>query len=284
MVVFQQFTAAEELQVGDGGLAACEHLVDEAFAHHVLYLAAAEVEFVGQPARFLIREVGHHVLPDVGFHLGGGLVETQLVEEAAFEGLVEVALEVGGGDEDAVEGLHLLEDDVLEGVLAFVDRAFGIFHTAVEDGIGFVEEHDGGRLGVLDDVAVFVEDALYLFLAFAVPFGAELADVDLIDVASAGACQLQDGLGLAGAGSAVEQAGEATAETAFLQTGQHTVHMFGLEQLCEAAYLADSLGVVEHLLWLDVLVLGQAVAPGFLRLVLADKTVGSQLLAEFVAQ
>ena len=99
--------------------------MDGVLAGDVLYLAAAEV--VGRSERGGIggSELGYHLLPDEAAYRGVGLVEAYLIEEAALEGGVEIVGEVGGGDEDAVERLHLLKDDVLDGVLHLIDRIGG---------------------------------------------------------------------------------------------------------------------------------------------------------------
>ncbi len=43
------------------------------------------------------------------------------VEETAFERPVEVALQISGRDHDAVHFLHLLLNDVLDGVFSLMD-------------------------------------------------------------------------------------------------------------------------------------------------------------------
>ena len=73
-----------------------------------------------------------------GFH--GGLLELDLVEETALESLVQVLLQVGGGNHDAVELLHLLEDDVLDGVLHLVNRILRTVLALADNGVGLVEE------------------------------------------------------------------------------------------------------------------------------------------------
>ena len=69
-----------------------------------------------------------------------GLLKLDLVEETALEGFVHIGGEVGGGDEDAIELLHLLEDDVLDGILHLVDTARHILESGADDGIGLIEE------------------------------------------------------------------------------------------------------------------------------------------------
>ena len=58
----------------------------------------------------------YHASPDVKSGVGVGVAKLDFEEESAFESGVEVFGEVGGGDEDAIEFLHLFEDDVLHSV------------------------------------------------------------------------------------------------------------------------------------------------------------------------
>ena len=101
--------------------------IDGVVAGDILDLSTAEVVLGGQGADIGIAQRGEHLVPDAHAGLQRGLVELDLVEETTLEGLVHVLREVGGGDEDAVEGLHLLKDDVLDVVLHLINGAFRAF-------------------------------------------------------------------------------------------------------------------------------------------------------------
>lgn len=76
---------------------------------------------------------------------GIGLLEADLVQEAAFKGRIQVLGEVGGGYEDAVQGLHLLEDYVLDAVFHFVHCRCRAFAADADDAIGLIEKEDGDQ-------------------------------------------------------------------------------------------------------------------------------------------
>ena len=113
----QEFFVTEGFEHVKVGLFSVQDAFDAAFAHDVLNLSATE-SVVGSNGFgvFDLLDLRKHVLPDFqpGVGIGGG--EPDLEQETTLEGRVEVVGEVGGGDEDAVETLHLLEDDVLHGV------------------------------------------------------------------------------------------------------------------------------------------------------------------------
>ena len=119
---------------------AVQNHVDGIVAGDVLYLATAKVVFRGQCMDLLFAEVGDHRVPDVGTGFFGGLLELDLIEEAALKGRVEILRQVGGCNHNAVELLHLLQDDVLDGVLHLVHRTLCSLLADTDNGIGFVEE------------------------------------------------------------------------------------------------------------------------------------------------
>ena len=105
----------EALGVAVGGEAgevvaflAAEDGIDGGLATDVLDLSAAEVVGGGEGECIGIAEPGNHHLPDATTDGGVGLLEADFVEETALESAVEVLGEVGGGNHDAVEVLHLL--------------------------------------------------------------------------------------------------------------------------------------------------------------------------------
>lgn len=59
-------------------------------------------------------------MPYLSSRLNIGTVELNLVEETAFKCPVHIILQVGGGNEDSIEVLHLLKDNILNSVLALV--------------------------------------------------------------------------------------------------------------------------------------------------------------------
>jgi len=89
-------------------LAAMKDAVDGVMAGDVLYLASAEVVTAGQLADGIVGERRNQLVPDVLTSLCRGLVELNLIEETTLEGAIHVLLQIGGGNQDAVQRLHLL--------------------------------------------------------------------------------------------------------------------------------------------------------------------------------
>ena len=113
--------------------------------------------------------VVEHAAPQFCLDVFAGFLELDLEEETTLEGIVEVVGEVGGGNQNAVELFHLLEDDVLHGVVHLLDRCIGVADggAAAEDGIGLVEEEDGHNLAMTTDLAIAHKDCLDVLFAFA---------------------------------------------------------------------------------------------------------------------
>ena len=175
-------------------------------AGDVLDLAAGEIELGRERDGFGFGEFRNHGFPDPRPGFVRGLVEADLVEEAAFEGLVEILGEVGRCDEDAFEVLHLLKDDVLDAVLHLVDGPGGLLLPDAEDGIRLVEEKYRGPVAVPDDLPVVVEQALDVLLALSHEAVLQFRDIGHHEAAPGLPGDLVDGLGLAGAGCPVEEA------------------------------------------------------------------------------
>ena len=183
-----------------------EHSVDGMLAGDVLNLAATEVVGRGKRGGIGGGELGYHLLPNEAAYRGVGLAELYLVEEAALEGGVEIVGEIGGSDEDAVERLHLLEDDILYGVLHLIYRIGGTIFAYANDGICLVEEKDGRHFGAVHQFAVAVEEGFDVFLGVAHPLALDLRNIDHQNIAPRLSCQLIDGLGFACARPSVEEA------------------------------------------------------------------------------
>ena len=116
---------------------AVQDSVDGGLATDVLNLSAAEIVAGGEDMGVGIAERGHHRLPEVLAHGGIGLFELDFIEEAALEGAVQVLRQVRGGNHDAVQRLHLLQDDVLDGVLHLIYSALCSLLADADDGVGF---------------------------------------------------------------------------------------------------------------------------------------------------
>ena len=84
-------------------------------------MSAAEGIFRGEGEGGIVGEHGYEGLPDAAALFRQRSFELHLIEEPALEGAVEVLLEVGGGNHNALQRLHFLQDDVLNGVLHLVD-------------------------------------------------------------------------------------------------------------------------------------------------------------------
>ena len=94
-------------------------------------------------------------MPDTALCLCGRVVELYLVEEAAFESLVEVGGEVGGGNHDAFKLLHFLQNDVLDGIVHLIHRVVHIGDAFAENSVGLIEEQDGRILHTANLFAVW---------------------------------------------------------------------------------------------------------------------------------
>ena len=115
-----------------------------------------------QLAGIILADVFQHGTPYLALHRRVGLLELNLEDEATLEGTVEVTREVGGGNENTVKVLYLLQDDVLHGIVHLLYRGVvaTIGATHAEDAISLVEEEDRGQLGGTADVAIAGEDGM----------------------------------------------------------------------------------------------------------------------------
>ena len=120
-----------------------EDIVHSALTCNVLYLTSREVKVRSQLMGILNTNVLQHGTPNLGLHVGIWLVELNLVEESTLKSLVEIAREVGGGNEDTIEVFNLLKNDVLHGVVHLVNGVLNVLCTLVDDGIGLIEERMG---------------------------------------------------------------------------------------------------------------------------------------------
>ena len=178
-------------------------------------------------------------------------MELYFEDETSLEGAVEVGGEVGGGDEYALEVLQLLKDDVLHGVVHFVDRLLYVLRALVDERVGLIEEEDGLNVGVATEDAIALEDVLDVLLALTYELVAHAGNVDLHDVAASLSGELEHGLGLASAWSPVEQACESLAHALLLEALLDAAEVLGREHTCETVDLLLVGVVVEECLGLD---------------------------------
>lgn len=127
MAVVENLVLAIGVELLGGGTLAAEHHIHGALACHVLDLASGELKVGGELQRDLGAQAWYHRFPDGAACLDGRTAKLNLVDEAALEGLVEVGGEVRRGNHDAVQALHFLQDDVLDGVLHLIDGTLGSF-------------------------------------------------------------------------------------------------------------------------------------------------------------
>ena len=224
------------------GIIAIKDAVDGVLAGHVLDLATAEVEAAGQNSGIVELQLGNHLLPDLLAHSGVGLLEHDLVKETALEGRVEVLGEVGGGNHDAVQVLHLLQDDVLHGVLHLIDSVLCARFSGTDKSIGLVEEQDGGQAATLHQLAVTVEDGLDVLLRLAHPLAADARHVNHHEGTTRLTRELIHRLGLARARTAIEKAGEALTEATLLHAFTDGIVTLSIKEASQLIHLfADSL-------------------------------------------
>ena len=103
------------------GLLARDDVVDGAFARDVFDLTTGEFVFISQAESIFLSELVHHREPYQSSYFSAWFFEFNFEKESALKSLVKVGSEIGCGDEDAIESLHLLEDDVLHSVVHFID-------------------------------------------------------------------------------------------------------------------------------------------------------------------
>ena len=96
---------------------AMQDVIDGIVPGDVLYLASTEIVLRGQGVDIQFAEVSYHRAPDAGTSLFRWLIELDLIQKSTLEGLVLILLEIGGGNHDAIQLFHLLQDDILERVI-----------------------------------------------------------------------------------------------------------------------------------------------------------------------
>ena len=134
----QEFLVAKGLEHLKVGRLVIEDALNLAFAGDVLDLSAAEVVAYGELHGSVVVELRNHGAPDVFPDRCLGRMELNFEKETPFEGTVQVACQVSGGNKDAVEFLHLFEDDVLHGVFHPFHRAVDLREAASQQGVSFV--------------------------------------------------------------------------------------------------------------------------------------------------
>ena len=131
-----------------------------------------------------------------------------LVKKAALEGAVEVFREVGGDYQDAVETLHLLQDDILEGVLHLIDGIICPLLADADDGVSLVEKENGSNFKLRHQRTVTVEESLNVLLALPYPLTLDLWHIHHHHLAPREAGKLIHHLSLPRSGPSVKEAGE----------------------------------------------------------------------------
>lgn len=116
-----------------------QDVADGIMASDVLYLTSAELVSRCQNAALFLVQTRYHLVPHVQACFDGGFLKFDFIEKPALERLVHVLGEIGGGNENAVESLHLLKDDVLDGVFHLVHSPFGSFLPLANHSVGLVE-------------------------------------------------------------------------------------------------------------------------------------------------
>lgn len=237
--IFRQYVVVKGFVAGEDG-------VHGFHPGDILDLAAAEIEFRGEPCGDIVREAGDQGFPDLGSYGGFRSLEVDFVEETPLEGLVDVVGKVGSGDKDAFHRLHLLEDNVLDGVLHLVHGALGTLPAYSENRVSLVEQHY--RLDFLFGAHLLVgrEGCLDVLLALSHPHTLDLVHIDREYVPSGGARQLIDSLCLAGAGTAVEQAGESFPHPVLFKVCGDIPEMLWLEKIGEPFHLGVHVRVEEQ--------------------------------------
>ena len=120
-ILYQLFVAKAEDRLHAAALVvAIEDFVDGELACHILDLATAELVAACQFLHLLIGELRYLA--------------------------VSVGCEIGRSNQDALEGLHFLQNDVLHGVEHLVYRVLHLGQALAKDRVGLVEEQNRGYL------------------------------------------------------------------------------------------------------------------------------------------
>ena len=247
----QDFFLAVGLQHREGGLITGKHVFDSALAGNVLDIATGEGELVGQRRGVFLGKGRNHGLPD--FRTGVLLweFELHLEDEAALESGVQIGQQVGGGNEDTFDVLHLFQDDVLDGVVHLVHTLLHVLDSLGEDGVCFVEKKDGSLLAALAERAVHLEDTTDRFFTVTDPLTLELGHVHAEDVTPAPTGQFIHTGRLAGAGSAVEDGVEAFAHTGGQQALLDLLEVLVVKEILQTGHLSILRFIEEEFLGLD---------------------------------
>ena len=141
LAVVQPFVVAMTDEHGENILTlTMQDVIDGIVTRDVFYLTTAEVILRSQRMHIQFAEVRDHRVPDAGTSLLRRFLELDLIEESAFEGLIHIFLQVGGGDHDTLECLHLLQDDVLQRVLHLIDGILRPTLSLADDGICLIKQ------------------------------------------------------------------------------------------------------------------------------------------------
>ena len=194
-----------------------------------------------------------------------GFKELYFIEEPAVKSTIQILRKVGGRDEDAVEVLHLLQQDILHRVLHLIHRVLHVRHTHAEQGVRFIEEENRCLITLFANPAVTREDLLHVLLALADKLIAHLGHIYLHDIAPCFTGYLQNGLRLAGSRCTIEKARKTFAHSVRLQALLHLPELLLREQVLQFRNLSGGLGGVEQSLLADTFRINHALFGAFRR-------------------
>ena len=106
---------------------------------NVLNLATTKVILLRKYMNIIIAKVRYHRAPDVGTGLFCGLIELNFIQKSALKSFIHILLQIGGGYHDAVKIFHLLQDDILQRVLHFVNGILCPILSFANDGICLIK-------------------------------------------------------------------------------------------------------------------------------------------------
>ena len=107
-----------------------------------------------------------------------------LIKETAFKSLIHVLRHVCSGNQNTIKRFHLLQDNILNGVLHFVNGTFSSFLSFPDNGICLVEQQNRGNLEFFDLLAIGIKDLLDILFAFTDPHTFDFRDIYLHDISS----------------------------------------------------------------------------------------------------
>ncbi len=142
MLLRELFLTAEFFQIIQRITLPGKDPVHSNLPHHIVDFTTGKIVVLGKEHCVIFIETVQLVHPDMFLGLNAGSLELYLEKEAPLKCRIQAAFKVSCGDEYPLLLLHLLQNDVLDGVLRLVHTAMLIFQTLAENGIRLIEKQN----------------------------------------------------------------------------------------------------------------------------------------------